>query len=347
MAKRMAQNSNSKLINKMIKTILIILIILILLIALIFGMYLIKNKGNVKKTFSGMITSVTGEKVDIIYALILGISEDIETELTDTIIVAAYNPYTQQAYMLSIPRDTYIGKNNSVGKYDKINAIYSKYGIEKTIEYAEELTNLEIDYYAIVRTSTLIDIVDIIGGVEFNVPFDMDYDDETQDLHIDLKKGIQIINGKKAEQLLRFRHNNDGTTYSYEYGDNDYGRMKTQREFINETVKQTIQLKNILKVKKITNSVFENIETNIGIEKVLAYVPYAIEFDINNLLMEQLPGESIQKNGIWIFEKNVSKTKKIISKLEENLKNIEKKEEKNEIKNENEIERIQFKKNSK
>lgn len=344
MAKRMAQNNNSKLIKKTIKTILIILIILLLLITIIFGINFIKNKGNVKKTFSGMITSVTGEEVDIIYALILGISEDIETELTDTIILAAYNPYTQQAYMLSIPRDTYIGKNSSVGKYDKINAIYSKYGIEKTTEYVEELTGLEIDYYAIVRTSALTNIVDIIGGVEFDVPIDMKYDDATQNLHIDLKKGVQIIDGKKAEQLLRFRHNNNGTTYSYEYGNNDYGRMRTQREFIKETIEQTIQFKNILKVKQIINSIFNNIETNIGIDKILAYVPYGIEFNIDNLSMEQLPGESIQKNGVWIFEKNSSKTKKIINELENKLNNIEDKKEDIDIKNANEIERIQYRK---
>lgn len=344
MAKRVKENKNLKLIKNAIKIILIILSIIILVISILFSVFFIKNKGNMKKTFSGMITSVTGERVDSIHALILGISEDIESELTDTIIIAAYNPYTQQAYMLSIPRDTYIGKNEVVGKYDKINAIYSKYGIEKTIEYVEELTQLKMDYYAIVRTSTLTNIVDIIGGVEFYVPINMDYDDESQNLHIDLKKGLQIIDGEESEQLLRFRHNNDGTTYPYEYGNNDYGRMKTQREFIKETVKQTIQFKNILKVKQIVNSIFDNIETNISIDKLLAYVPYGIEFDIDNLSMEQMPGESIQKSGIWIFEKNKIKSKKLINELENKLNNIQQDKEHGDIKNANEIERIQYKK---
>ena len=96
MAKRMAENKNLKLIKNTIKTILIILSITILSISILFSVSFIKNKGNMKKTVSGMITSVTGEEVDIIYALILGISEDIESELTDTIIIAAYNPYIQQ-----------------------------------------------------------------------------------------------------------------------------------------------------------------------------------------------------------------------------------------------------------
>ena len=284
---------------------------------------LAKNKWNMQKTVSGMISSVTGEEVNTIHALILGISEDIDTELTDTIILASYNPYTQKAYMLSIPRDTYIGKSQTkVTMYDKINAVYSKYGVDKTIGYVEDLTGVDIEYYAVVRTSALIEIVDIIGGVEFDVPINMKYDDKTQNLHIDLKKGLQKIDGTKAEQLLRFRHNNDGTSYPAKYGDNDYGRMRTQREFIKATIEQTIKFQNILKTKKIISAVFDNLETNITFSYLLAYVPYGMSFNIDDLTMEQLPGSSIQKAGIWVYESNVSKTKKLIKGLNDELNNI-------------------------
>lgn len=340
-------NSKNKILKTLIKilTIFLIIILTVLIAITIFFMAnVLNNNGNVKKTVSGMIASISGEKVETIYALILGISEDIETELTDTIMLCAYNPDTQKAYMLSIPRDTYIGKNDKVSKYDKINSIYSKYGIEQTISYVEELTNIEIDYYAIIRTSALVNIIDIIGGVEFNVPMDMKYDDETQNLHIDLESGVQKLDGNKAEQLLRFRHNNNGTTYSYEYGDNDYGRMRTQREFIKETIKQTIQFKNILKVKKIVSSIFSNVETNITIQKLLAYVPYGMDFNIDNLQMEQLPGESKIKDNVWIFEKNKTKTKKLVEKLEDNLNNNYEIENTTGVNNINDIERIQPKK---
>lgn len=319
MAKRAAENKNLKLIKNIIKTILIILSIIILSITILFSVSFIKNKGNIKKTVSGMITSVTGEEVDTIYALILGISEDIETELTDTIIIAAYNPYTQQAYMLSIPRDSYIGKNETVLKYDKINAVYSKYGIEKTIEYAEELTDLQIDYYAIVRTSALTNIVDIIGGVEFDVPIDMDYDDDSQNFHIHLNKGVQIINGEEVEQLLRFRHNNDGTTYSYEYGNNDYGRMRTQREFIKCVAKQTLDTKNILKLKSLAEAVFDNLDTNLEKSKITTYIPYALNIDMNNIKMEQLPGEPKRTNGVWVYLHDEEKTEELITLLTQNF----------------------------
>ena len=76
----------------------------------------------------------------------------------------------------------------------------------------------------------------------------MKYDDPTQDLHIDLKAGVQMIDGEKAEQLLRFRKNNDGTSYPTEYGDNDTGRMRTQREFIMAVMNQTLKPENIFKI---------------------------------------------------------------------------------------------------
>ena len=346
MAKHFVEECNKKIKeskkkNKKLKWYILIILAIILIITIInLGI----NIWNMKKTVSGMISTVTGEEVDTIYALILGISEDIDTELTDTIILAAYNPYTQNAYMVSIPRDTYIGRNSTVSRYDKINAVYSKYGIDKTIEHVEQLTNTEIDYYAIVRTSALIDIVDIIGGVEFDVPINMKYDDKSQNLHIDLKKGLQKIDGAKAEQLLRFRHNNDGTSYSYQYGDNDYGRMKTQREFIKETIRQTIQFKNILKINKITTAVFDNIETNITLNKLLAYVPYGVEFNIEELKMEQLPGASVLKNNVWVFEKDINKTNKLMKNLENNLNGYIEADNTNGAINPDEIEKIQYKK---
>lgn len=335
---------NSKKKNKKVCFVILIILFILLILGII---NLAINKWNMQKTLSRMISTVTGEEVDIIYALILGVSEDIDVELTDTIILAAYNPYTQKAFIVSIPRDTYIGKSNTnVSMYEKINAIYSKYGIEKTINYVEDLTATKIDYYSVIRTSTLIEIVDIIGGVDFEIPIDMEYDDPSQNLHINLKKGMQKIDGAKAEQLLRFRHNNDGTTYSYEYGNNDYGRMRTQREFIKATLEQTIRFQNILKTNKIVSTIFNNLETNISLSKLLAYVPYAMSFNIEDLKMEQLPGISEQKSGVWIYEYSITKTKKLMESLTKELNNVTQTVNNTSIReiNAEDIEKIQFKK---
>ena len=119
---------------------------------------------------------------------------------------------------------------------DKINCIYNEKNPEKMLSKINELTGLDIKYYVTVDNSALIKLVDIIGGVEFDVPIDMNYDDKSQNLHIHLKKGTQIIDGKEAEMLLRFRHNNNGTSYPLEYGDNDFGRMKTRKKFFTSSI---------------------------------------------------------------------------------------------------------------
>ena len=213
------------------KTIFTLLVLIAIVSGIIFAVQVNENGGGAK----GLLLTVLGsnkknlEELDTIYGLVLGVSTDLESELTDTIILCGYNPKTNQAMMLSIPRDTFVGKNKNRAKgSDKINSLYTK-GTNKTVEAVEELTGIDIDFYAVANNQLVIDVVDVIGGVNFEVPIDMDYDDPTQDLHIHLKQGMQKIDGEEAEQLLRFRHNNDGTSYPYEYGDNDYGRMRTQR----------------------------------------------------------------------------------------------------------------------
>ncbi len=209
----------------------VILLILVIFAGVFFGVTMAKFDGDWKKTITALGAWIFGVP-ETRYVLVMGVSEDISTPLTDTIMLAGYNPETQKAFLLSIPRDTFIGESQSSAKASqKMNAQYKK-GVDVSVTEVEELLGVNIDNYVVVKTSMLVDIVDTIGGVEFDVPIDMEYDDPTQDLHINLKAGMQTINGDKAEQLLRFRHNNDGSSYSYKYGDNDFGRMRTQREFI-------------------------------------------------------------------------------------------------------------------
>ena len=215
----MSKRRKKKKVSKFKVFILIFVLTVIVGSGVFTGVKVSENGGGLK----GVVATVLGENtskdenIEQINILVLGISEDLKSKLTDTIMICSYNPKTQRASILSVPRDTYIGKNpKSVKANDKINALYSRSGIEKTITTIEVITGINIQYYAIVNTQALINIVDIIDGVEFDVPIKMDYDDPTQGLQIHLEKGLQKINGEKAEQLLRFRHNNNGTTYSQE-----------------------------------------------------------------------------------------------------------------------------------
>lgn len=191
----------------------------------------------------------------------------------------------------------------------------------------------------VIDNQALIKLVDVIGGVNFYVPIDMIYDDPTQDLHINLKEGQQKLNGDKAEQLLRYRHGNLDKktgkylgTYPEEYGGNDYGRMRTQREFMIETAKQTLQAKNILKVKEIVDIAYEYVETNLSVSVIKDYIPYAINIDINNIQSAVLPGGSFGPSTtpsypLWFFVADKKETAKLIEELYGSSEDTDSKEE--------------------
>ena len=317
------KNKNNKRKKKKTwkKVLLLILIILIILIGLfVYKTY--KNGGGL----SGMLATVVGhdentkKNLKEIKVLILGVSTDLDSELTDTIMVASYDPNTQKANLLSIPRDTFTGKYKSKATASqKINCLYNiSRNPQKTLDAVNEITGLDIKYYVLVRTEALIKLVDAIGGVEFDVPMNMYYTDKTQNLVIDLKEGTQIINGNKAEQLLRFRHNNDGTSYPIEYGDNDFGRMRTQRDFIMTTLKQTLKPGNIFKIGEILEIAHENVETNLELSYVKDYIPYAVEFNTDNMKTATLPGttpDMKETNNVSIFLVDKIETEKLIQSM--------------------------------
>lgn len=308
------------------KKILIIVALLLVIAGAWFAYRTYKNGGGL----SGMLATMVGhdantkKNLDEIKVLVLGVSTDIDTDLTDTIMVASYNPNTQKANLLSIPRDTYTGKNpKRATASQKINSLYNKDKDPKDIiDAVNELTGLDLKYYVIIRTEALIELVDAIGGVEFDVPIDMEYDDPTQDLHIDLKAGLQKLDGEKAEQLLRWRHSNyehgKMTTYPSEYGSNDFGRMRTQRDFIVATLKQTLKPGNIFKLGEILDIAQKNVETNLDFGYVKDYIPYAVEFNTDNIMTATLPGTTpdiSETNNVSIYIVDEDETEQLIQSM--------------------------------
>ena len=309
--------------SSVIKKILLFILVVLLAFVGYFTYRTYKNGWGL----SGFLATVAGhnentkKNLSEIQFLILGISTDqANVELTDTIMVASYNPNTQSANLLSIPRDTFTGKNvSTANQTQKINAVYNMTRKpEKVLEKVNDITGLKLENYVIIRTESLIQLVDAIGGVDFYVPRDMYYTDKTQDLIIDLKKGMQHLDGDKSEQLLRFRKNNDGTSYPPEYGDNDLGRMRTQREFISAVLKQTLKPTNIFKINEIMEIMEKNIETNIEYSLAKDYIPYAVDFKTEKLKTATLPGytpDMKDSNNVSIFVADKTKTKKLVQEM--------------------------------
>ncbi len=300
-----------------------ILVILLILASISYGCYFAyrvsKNGGGLQ----GFMATAMGhdentlKDLEPIHFMLVGISGEEEYKLADTIMVCSYNPKTQKASILSIPRDTYVGKDKTKASASyKINAVYRNgENVEGMVEHIENLTELEIDNYLIIDTKALVQLVDALGGVTFDVPIDMDYDDPTQDLYIHLKAGVQKLDGKQAEGLVRFRHSNDFSTYPSEYGDNDIGRMRTQREFITQVMKQTVRPENLLKLVQIAEIGFKNINTNMTFNTVKDYLPYAVNFNPEDLKTGTLPGEAELANKVWIYTPNVKQIKSLVKEL--------------------------------
>ena len=289
-------------------------IFLIILIAL--TLFVVKRLYDANWNILGAILGHNAEtlkNLDKLQVLILGES----TGMSDTIIVASYDPKTQDTALLSIPRDTFTGDNKKKAKYyEKINALYSHGETpEKTLDAVNKITEMDVKYYILVDTEALIKLVDIIGGLYFDVPIDMNYDDGAQNLHIHLKAGYQKLNGEQVEGLVRFRHNNNGTSYPSDYGIEDHGRNRTQREVIIAIAKQSLQFKNITEISNIIDVFKQYVKTNMNLNDVKDYVPYAVKLDTSTIKVGLLPGRDDIVNGIWYFFHDEEETKQLVDEL--------------------------------
>lgn len=317
------KNKKPKKKNKKLRIILLVILLVLIILGGVFAYKTYKNGGGL----GGMLATVAGhdentkKNLGTFQVLLMGVSTDqAGVNLTDTIMVASYDPNKQEAVLISVPRDSYTGTNTKKATAaKKINALYNVSGHpQETLDAVNNLTGLDIKYYAIIKTEALIELVNAIGPIEYNVPINMDYDDVTQDLHIHLKAGVQQIDGKKAEHLLRFRHNNNGTSYPSEYGDNDIGRMRTQREFITAVISQTVKLENITKLGAILDVANRNLITNIDFKTLKDYLPYAVEFNTQNLKTASLPGSvpDLRKtNNVSIFVVDKEETQTLMQEL--------------------------------
>ena len=301
------------------------MILILLIIVSIIGYFIygtIKNGGGTQ----GLVATAMGqtqeeiENLEPFSALLLGSSQN----MTDTIMIFKYNPKTQQAYLISIPRDTYTGYNKAnATASDKINCLYLNGDAERTLNAVNRVTGLDLEYYVVVDTEALRALVDAIGGVYFDVPIDMKYTDKKQNLYINLKAGYQLLDGDKAEQVVRFRHNQDGTSYDFEYGDNDTGRMKTQRNFLKAVMKQTLTPTNILKIGDFIDIAQTYVKTNIPINVMKKYIAPAVKFNVDNLETGTIPGVNEKCNGVWVFIANKYKTKTFLNEMDTKLSGID------------------------
>ena len=203
---------------------------------------------------------------------------------SDTNILVAVDAANGYIYGVSIPRDSKAVFN---GKQHKINAAYNTGGMELLSDVVSEQLGIPVDYTVLVNLKGFEALVDAIGGVDFYIPVDMDYDDPYQGLSIHFSKGTRHLNGAEALKVVRFRHNNDGTGY----GSEDIGRMQTQQAFLKAVAKQTLTLSNLDKLSDFVK-IFQNyVETDLTINNLAWLGKEAIEIGAENIDFSTLPND--------------------------------------------------------
>ena len=197
---------------------------------------------------------------------------------TDTMLLASYDVTNQKATVMSIPRDTMVNVSWDI---KRINSVYNYYGAgEKGIQHlykeVAQLVGFEPDYQVVVEWDAVGEIVNAMGGVYFDVPRNMNYDDPTQNLHIHQEKGYRLLSGDDAMQVIRYRHDNRVNGKTLGYPDGDLGRIATQQAFLKAVVEQLLQVKNLTKLNQFVKVFQNNVETDMTFTNILWFAQQAV-----------------------------------------------------------------------
>ena len=200
--------------------------------------------------YTGDMPTVSGNRREGVYTFLL-VGTDMDDGNTDTLMVVTYDTKEQDVSIMSIPRDTMINERWDI---KKINSVYSRTGsIDSLAGRIQKLVGFKPDFYVKVELSMFVELVDLVDGVEFDVPQDMNYDDPYQDLHIHLKKGVQTLDGEHAMQLVRFRR----------YSEGDIKRVEVQQAFMKALIKKCLSLEHWGKIKAYIDLAMDNVETDL------------------------------------------------------------------------------------
>lgn len=217
---------------------------------------------------------------------------------TDTMLLASYDVANQKATVMSIPRDTMVNVSWDV---KKINSVYNNYGggqdgIQGLYKEISQLVGFQPDYQIVIEWDAVGKIVDAIGGVYFDVPYNMDYHDPVQNLVIEQEKGYRLLNGEDAMQVIRWRKNDKTSPYGYHNGIGDSGRMKVQQDFLKAVIEQMLKPENVLNIGKIVQVFQESVETDLSFQNMLWFGKQAASGGLssNNITFLTMPWKSAE-----------------------------------------------------
>ena len=214
--------------------------------------------------------------------LVVGL--DQVSNSTDTMMVGRIDTENHTIDVVSLPRDTLVNVSWSV---KKINTLYSAdintggNGIDGLLDGLKDILGFRIDCYAVVDLTAFVELVDAIGGVDYNVPVNMNYYDPTQDLYINIPAGEQHLDGEEALKVVRFRSG---------YASADIGRIGTQQDFLKSAASQMLTLGNIPNLPTFIDIFEEYVVTNMSASNLAFFARQFLLCKSEDINFHTLPG---------------------------------------------------------
>lgn len=310
--------------NKFLKYFLIFLSLVLVVVPVIFAIILLKSsQGAFENSFndgdSSRKSNIRESKVDPskdpISILFLGIDgnsgrekngQSTEQSRTDAMILSTFNSDKEQIRMLSIPRDTisYIPK---VGYYDKITHAHAYGGPTASMDSVEATLNVPVDYYVRINMDAFVDAVDELGGIEYNVPYDISEPNTDDSGKIKVEKGHQKLNGDEALAVARTRHH-----------DSDLKRGQRQMELIKKLFAKAQNAGSFSKLDDVIEIVGNNSKHNLSYDEVKALATSYLKDDVE-IKSKQLKGEDDYLNGIYYYNPDINSIQDTSNLLRDDL----------------------------
>lgn len=219
---------------------------------------------------------------------------DQEGARTDVMLLLYLDRSSRAVRMLSLPRDTMVNRDNPV---PKLNGAYwanggdrglHEKGMDMLLDYVRDLVGYRPDAYMLLDMDCFAELVDTMGGVSFDVPMDMYYNDPSQDLKIDLKAGLQELNGQEAMWLVRFRSG---------YAMADLERIRVQRDFLKAAISQWKSVFRLPRGILAARLLIQNTETDLDYRNLWWIALALVRGGASELRSDTLPGEPAWVNG--------------------------------------------------
>lgn len=234
------------------------------------------------------VDGLGARKDDCAAILIAGL--DYEAVRTDTMMLLFLDGKNGRVNLLSLPRDTYVQGGYAV---PKLNSVYGangggEEGMDALMDAVKDCIGYRPDGYLLVKLDAFVDIVDAMGGVKFDVPQDMYYDDPSQNLHIDLAAGLQTLNGEDAMGLVRYRSG---------YAMADLRRVEVQREFVAAAMDQWLSVAKIWRYPAALKALLSNTRGDLSLGNLIWIADTVRKADLGELSTQTLPGEPANLSG--------------------------------------------------